>query len=118
VALLAVLALAPAPAALAQSAGDRQYADPLVGDGDQPQQSPQPSPDDGGDDGSTPATPAPAPAPDSGAGAAAETAAPGTEAALPRTGGDARLLAGLGAALIAAGALGLAVARRSRDAHA
>jgi LPXTG-motif cell wall-anchored protein len=107
---LAILMLTPAPAALAQSAGDEQYADPLAGDGGgQEQQAPQSRNDGGsGDSGaSAPATPTPA--------APVPEAAP--EAALPRTGTDARLPAGLGVALTAIGAAGLAAARRSRHAR-
>jgi LPXTG-motif cell wall-anchored protein len=115
-AVLAVLILAPAPAATAQSAGDRQYSDPLVGGGRD--RSGAQTPPAGSGDGSnapapsapTPATPS-APAPETPPATAGETAAT-PSATLPRTGADAPALAGLGLALIAIGALGLATARR------
>jgi LPXTG-motif cell wall-anchored protein len=114
VALLA-LVLTLSPAALAQSAGDRQYSDPLVTDGGD-----EPSP------GADPDTPVssddPAPA-DGDAGTAAPTAgaeptaAPAADVAtLPHTGSDAWLLALAGVALTAGGGLTLAAARRPRDA--
>ena len=115
-AVLTVLALAPAASALAQSAGDRQYADPLVTDGGG--QSGQQSPASPGGD----ATPAPEPAPttaapDDSSAVATDTAAPPAEATLPRTGGEPVPLAIAGLALAAAGALGLALPRRSRHAR-
>jgi LPXTG-motif cell wall-anchored protein len=116
VALLALVMTLP-PAALAQSAGDRQYSDPLVTDGgDEPSPSADPdtpvSSDDpapaGGDTGTT--------TPPAGAEPAA-TAAPAAEApTLPHTGSDAWLLALAGVALSASGGFALAAARRPRDA--
>ena len=91
--LAALFLLALPPAALAQSAGDEQYADPF-GEVEEPSGS-QPAPE-----------PAPAPAP-------AEPAASGEEAvvsqetdapALPATGLPAGVLAGAGAVLLAGGA--------------
>jgi LPXTG-motif cell wall-anchored protein len=98
-ALLCGLLLAPA-AAVAQSAGDDQYADPF---GDEEQQQAQSTP--------APAAPAPAPAPappatapaaSAGAAQAPQAAAPGA-ATLPRTGRDALAAALAGIALIAGG---------------
>jgi hypothetical protein len=104
----ALLLGAPA-AALAQSAGDQQYFDPV-------------GPDDGGSGnsgstGSTPSpAPAPAPAPSTGTSAAAPAptttatpaaAAEGTPAApgeLPRTGGDPLIIAVFGVAMLLTGA--------------
>jgi hypothetical protein len=95
VTLLAALSLLALPsAALAQSAGDEQYADPF-GEVEEPS-SPDPAPAQ---------TPEPAPAP-------AEPAASGEEAvvsqdtggpALPATGLPAGILAGAGALLLAGG---------------
>jgi len=117
--VLTVLALAPAPAGLAQSAGDRQYADPLVtdGDGQSGQQSPS-SPGDGASGGDTPASSpsTPAPTPDTAAGIAGETAA-SPQATLPRTGAEPLMLAMAGLALTACGTLALATARRRRHAR-
>ena len=59
-ALATVAALSLAPAALAQSAGDDQYSDPLAGGGQEPRQSPSTP---GGGDTPSPAPPPPAPAP-------------------------------------------------------
>jgi hypothetical protein len=113
-AVLTILALSPATAALAQSAGDRQYADPLVTDG---QSSPS-SQGDGASGGDTPtsAPATPAPAPDTPSSTAAETAA-APQAALPRTGAEPLALAATGLALAACGALGLALPRRARHAR-
>jgi LPXTG-motif cell wall-anchored protein len=100
ISLVLLALLATAPAAIAQSAGDRQYADPLGGgDGSGQDAAPQPQ---GGD---APASSDDAPtAPPSGSGTSALP--PGAEPAqtLPRTGGDAALLAAVGLALLAAGA--------------
>jgi LPXTG-motif cell wall-anchored protein len=116
---LAILALllAPASTALAQSAGDRQYSDPLVTDGgddpppatdpDTPVSSDDPAPADS-DTGST--------APPAGAEPAA-TAADSDAATLPHTGSDTWLLALIGVALTAGGALALALARAPRHAR-
>jgi hypothetical protein len=116
--VLTVLTLAAPSFALAQSAGDRQYADPLVTDGDG-QSEPQSPPPQGGD-GDAPATPAPtpAPAPDgSSAVAGDDTAAAAAEATLPRTGAEPLVLALTGLILAACGALGLALPGRARHAR-
>lgn len=96
-----LLALLPAGAA-AQSAGDEQYEDPFA---DEPtQQAPAAPP------ASTPAPSAPAPA----AAAPATAAAPQASAAqLPRTGGEAWLLALAGLGLLSAGVALRAHARRA-----
>jgi hypothetical protein len=100
VTLLAALALlAPAPAALAQSAGDEQYADPF-GQADQPnnsQEQPSQAPA---------AAPPPAPAQTGTAlGASqAEVAQQTSAPTLPATGFRAILAAGAGALLLASGA--------------
>lgn len=115
-ALVAVAAALPT-AALAQSAGDQQYADPLAGDQGRQQQSQR-----GGGDAESPATGAPsATAPATGAvgpqtagGDAGATASGSGAASLPRTGIDAAPLAALGVALLA---LGLALARPTRHAR-
>jgi hypothetical protein len=106
VVILAVvgLALATAPAALAQNAGDEQYADPF---GDLPEDQ-----GDGRDTGSgnqaEPQAP-PAPAPEAPAVAPATPAvdAPATSTAqqLPRTGLSAGVPAALGVALLGSGLL-------------
>jgi hypothetical protein len=96
---LAAFLLALPSAALAQSAGDEQYADPF-GQVEQPNKGQ-------GQQAQTPAEPAPAPAPAQAtpatpAGqsvASQETAAP----TLPATGLPAGLLAGTGALLLVAG---------------
>ena len=96
IALLIAVALALAPAAHAQSAGDRQYQDPLGGDRGADA---APAPPSGGDEPVCGGDPAPAPsAGDDPLPAGAEPAA-----ALPRTGGAPALLAGLGLVLLAAG---------------
>lgn len=102
-ATLAALALLVAPAgALAQSAGDEQYADPF-GDTEQPSQ------DQGGSNGSrAPAADPTAQTPASGAAAAAD---PGTGGSLPRTGFPALLSALLGALLLGSG---VSVRRRAQ----
>ena len=107
-ALLCGLLLAPA-AAVAQSAGDDQYADPF---GDEEQQAAQSTPTP------APAAPAPAPAapattpaPSAGAAQAPAAAAPGAPT-LPRTGRDALAAALAGIALIATGLALRAHARR------
>jgi LPXTG-motif cell wall-anchored protein len=104
-ALLCGLLLAPA-AAVAQSAGDDQYADPF---GDEEQQQAQSTP--------APAAPAPAapattPAPSGGAAQAPTAAAPGAAPTLPRTGHGALVAALAGVALIASGLALRAHARR------
>lgn len=112
-----VLTLAAPSYALAQSAGDRQYADPLVTDGGgQSKQSPSPQ---GGDGAATPApAPSPAPAPDDSSAATGGDAAPApAQATLPRTGAEPLLLALAGLVLAACGALGLALPRRARHAR-
>jgi hypothetical protein len=101
--LLVTLSLLALPsAALAQSAGDEQYADPF-GQVDEPSGSqgegegePAPAPEP---------TPAPAPAPsDEVAGATQTDVVQQTDApTLPATGLPAGLLAGTGALLLAAG---------------
>jgi hypothetical protein len=91
IALLAtVLLLALPGTALAQSAGDDQYADPF-GDTQQPSDGGQSDGDQSVDDGgSTPQTSAPTPDP---APSAAETSATASDAAtLPRTGFEVVLL--------------------------
>jgi LPXTG-motif cell wall-anchored protein len=92
-----------APAALAQSAGDRQYSDPIVGDGggstDQPSETPSgPDTPTSSDDAPSTGSAAPSAPPPAGA-------EPATTSALPRTGADAGLLAAIGLTLLAAGAL-------------
>jgi LPXTG-motif cell wall-anchored protein len=99
-ALLAGALLAAPAGALAQSAGDDQYADPF-GNADEPSQN-----DGGSNQSSAPAADPTASAPAAGAGdgtqAAAETSSDG--GALPRTGFPAALSALLGALLLGAGA--------------
>lgn len=117
-AVLAVLALAPASTALAQSAGDRQYSDPLVtdGGGQSGQQSPS-SPGGGDTPTSAPATPAPAAAPDDTTSNVAGESAATSQATLPHTGAEPLALAAIGLALAAAGGLALALPRRRRHAR-
>ena len=89
-----LLALALPAAALAQSAGDEQYEDPLGGTEPEVDTAPPPPP---------PAAAQPAPA---NAQGSAQPAAPAPAAAqdeLPRTGGREALLAALGLACLAAG---------------
>ncbi len=117
-AVLTVLALSAPPSALAQGAGDRQYADPLVtdGGGQSGQQSPS---SQGGADG-TPPEPAPTPAPvpdDSSAVTGDDAVSAAAEATLPRTGAEPLGVALAGLALAACGALGLALPRRARHAR-
>jgi LPXTG-motif cell wall-anchored protein len=98
-ACLAVAVLASVPtAALAQGAGDEQYADPIVRDGGGQQPAPAPEPDTG----DAPAAPV---APSSDAAPAAGSSQSATTATLPRTGVDAGLLAALGVVLLASGSL-------------
>ncbi|HZB78019.1 MAG TPA: hypothetical protein VE526_17445 [Solirubrobacteraceae bacterium] len=94
--LLTVCLLAFPSAALAQSAGDEQYADPF-GEVEEPSGS-QEEP-------AAPAEPTPAPAPaETGAPAEQTVASQETGApTLPATGLPAGLMAGAGAALFAAG---------------
>jgi hypothetical protein len=96
IAAFAALALLAAPAgALAQSAGDEQYADPF-GDVNEPTQ------DQGTANGSpAPATQAQAPATESASASAADQ---GSGGSLPHTGFPAALSALLGALLVCAGA--------------
>jgi LPXTG-motif cell wall-anchored protein len=118
VTVLAVLTLAPVGAATAQSAGDRQYSDPLVtdGGGQSGQQSPS-SQGDGDTPTSAPATPAPAGGPDdTTSNVAGETAAE-SGATLPHTGAEPLALAAIGLALATAGGLALALPRRRRHAR-
>lgn len=99
----ALLALSlAAPVSFAQSAGDDQYADPIVGDGGGEQPAPQPKPGGGGE---TDAPPVESP---STAAPAADSAATtsGESATLPRTGVDAWWFAAIGATLLAVGLLG------------
>jgi LPXTG-motif cell wall-anchored protein len=118
VAVFTVLALAIPSSALAQSAGDRQYADPLVtdGGGQSGQQSPPSQGDDGG--GAPEPAPAPVPAPDDSSAAVTDDppVAP-AEATLPHTGAEPLALALAGLALVACGAVGLALPRRGRHAR-
>ena len=116
--VLAVLTLAQTTAAVAQSAGDRQYADPLVtdGGGQSGQQSP-PSQGNGDTPTSAPAAPAPT------AGADDSTSSPGSESAatpqatLPHTGTEPLVLAAVGLALALGGGLALALPRHQRHAR-
>jgi LPXTG-motif cell wall-anchored protein len=90
-----LLALLPAGAA-AQSAGDEQYQDPFADDPGQEAPAAPPA--------STPAPAAPAaPAPTAAAPATAAGAPQASAAQLPRTGGEAWLLALAGLALMSAG---------------
>jgi LPXTG-motif cell wall-anchored protein len=96
IAAVAAMALLAAPAgALAQSAGDEQYADPF-GDVDEPTQN----------QGTANGAPAPASNPTSQASAGESVAAadPGAEGALPHTGFPAALTALIGVLLLGAGA--------------
>ena len=101
----ALLALLPAGAA-AQSAGDEQYQDPFA---DEPSQEAPAAPP-----ASTPAPAAPAPsaAAPAAAASAPAPAARATATQLPRTGGEAWLLALAGLALLSAGVALRAHARR------
>ena len=100
----ALLALLPAGAA-AQSAGDEQYQDPFADDPAQEAPAAPPA--------STPAPAAPAPASAAPATAAPAAAPQATAAQLPRTGGEAWLLALAGLALMSAGVALRAHARRA-----
>jgi hypothetical protein len=93
IALLAtVLLLALPGAALAQSAGDDQYADPF-GDTQQPSDGGQSDGDRSVDDGGSTSQPsAPAPTPDPAPSAAETSATASDGATLPRTGFEAVLL--------------------------
>ncbi len=113
-ATLTLAALALAPAAHAQSAGDDQYSDPLAG-GDR-QQDREPSSPGGGDQQSDAPAPAPAPAAPSGpdtptsdggtAGTTTATPAPSaTGESLPRTGAEPVPIVATGVVLLLAGAL-------------
>jgi LPXTG-motif cell wall-anchored protein len=117
-AVLTVLALTPTTAAVAQSAGDRQYADPLVtdGGGQSGQQSPS-SQGDGDTPTSAPAAPAPAPGPDDTTSSVAGETAAAPQATLPHTGTEPLALAALGLALASIGGLALALPRRRRHAR-
>jgi LPXTG-motif cell wall-anchored protein len=104
-ALTAVLLLAVAAPAGAQSAGDDQYQDPFAGEQPTQDAGSEPSGGGGGAGGSEnseapepAATPAPAPAPEP-----ASAPAPAAAEQLPRTGAHAGLLALAGALLIAGG---------------
>jgi hypothetical protein len=99
--LLAALLLALPSGALAQSAGDEQYADPF----EQPQEQPQEQPS-GSQDEPAPA-PEPAPAESSQTATATETqVAQETDSpTLPATGLPVALLAGAGGLLLAAGSM-------------
>jgi LPXTG-motif cell wall-anchored protein len=112
VAALLALFLVPASAALAQSAGDRQYADPLVTDGGQDPPPADPDTPVSSDDPASGDTGAGTTAPPPGAEPAAADAA-----TLPHTGSDTWLVALIGAALTAGGALALAAARPPRHAR-
>ena len=107
VVILAVigLALAAAPAAFAQNAGDDQYADPF---GNLPEE--QGGGGDTGSGGQSESQAAPAPAPDSSgvapvAPSAEAPTTPGTAQQLPRTGLPAGVPAALGVALLGSGLL-------------
>jgi uncharacterized surface anchored protein len=99
-----MLALVPAAAA-AQSAGDEQYEDPFGDEQPQAQATPAPA--------QAPAAQAPTtPAPATPATPTQPATSPSAQAELPRTGGDARLPALLGLALLSAGVALRAHARR------
>jgi len=109
-ATLTVIALSIAPAALAQSAGDDQYADPLAGGGQEPQQSP--SAPSGGNE---PSEPAPAPAPPAPSGpdtstsgntaTGSATTAPVGDERLPHTGAEPVPIVATGLLLLLGGSL-------------
>ena len=116
--LLATAALAAAPVApaLAQSAGDQQYSDPLAGGTSKPAKKPKASTSATTSTSSTPSlSPTPQPStpsvPSSGAATptsstptpAATPAPAATASQLPRTGADVWLIALLGAALVLVG---------------
>ena len=109
--LLATLALAVTPAgALAQSAGDEQYEDPLAGESQAPTATPQeeePLSDDPPANlgsGSGTSTPAPAATPEPETAAGSATGGSGSVDMLPNTGSDPLIVALLGAGLLCAGA--------------
>lgn len=117
-AVLTLLTLASPSSALAQSAGDRQYADPLVTDGGGQSEQRSPSSPDGHDAATPEPAPAPAPAPaDSSAAVTGDTAAAPAETTLPRTGAEPLPMALGGLLLAACGALGLALPRHGRHAR-
>jgi hypothetical protein len=115
------VALAGTPAAaLAQSAGDEQYADPLAGQ----QQAKPDAPASSGDSGGNAGTGTPAATPQSTPAAARTAATPTTASTpsnqLPRTGLDVAPLVATGIPLLAAGLgllwlLGPAQRRRRRE---
>ena len=115
-----LLALAPAAPALAQSAGDEQYSDPLGGQtegGGSGQSSPglTDTPQEMGGDAAPAPAPAPTPAPSAPAAAASTPAAEGTaRTELPRTGADARVVALFGVALVL---FGIGLRLRTADAR-
>jgi LPXTG-motif cell wall-anchored protein len=98
-----VVVLALPAAAVADSAGDNQYQDPF---GNSPQQTQpkkkSPQPVSGNSQTSSPSTPAAA-QPTAQAPQAASAQPAAASGQLPHTGVDARLLAAVGAALLAAG---------------
>jgi LPXTG-motif cell wall-anchored protein len=104
--ILTLLALAlPAPAALAQSAGDDQYQDPLGGGSTQtapskPSQPAQPAQSGGGNSGS------------SQSGSQSQTPRRAHSVPLARTGFDARIPAAAGLVLLVGGVLLLIRTRR------
>jgi hypothetical protein len=115
--VVAVCALAVPTAALAQSAGDNQYTDPLA--------SPHKSTSKGSSGSSGSSTPAPSQGTSSGSGSgtagtsASSSAAPSASAtatgsSLPRTGGHPELIAVAGLVLLAGG-LGLRRAGRRAE---
>lgn len=102
VALMTVALLLLAPGALAQSAGDDQYADPLADEGQQePQQEPQQPPP--ASDGQ-PSTPAPVPVTPSSPATSAPTPETTTQA-LPQTGTEPGWIAIAGLLLLTGGSL-------------
>lgn len=123
-----LLALGTAAPALAQSAGDEQYSDPLAGQSSpKPSQSskssspsltpaPQGSSAGSGSSGSGAgsAAPAPTPAPAPSSPSAAAPAASSSARQLPRTGFDTMTVAALGGALLL---LGIGLRLRTADAR-
>jgi LPXTG-motif cell wall-anchored protein len=108
---IAALTLALTPtAALAQSAGDEQYADPFSDD--QQSQSSGGSGSSGSGGSSTSSGSAAQAAPSTAAPASGAAAAEGGE--LPRTGLDAGVVAAIGAGLLG---IGLVLRRRTADAR-
>jgi LPXTG-motif cell wall-anchored protein len=114
---LAIVSASPLAApALGQSAGDDQYADPLVPDGGTRDPAPSPPRQDGA--GTPPAAPRASPptgstAPPTPVGPADVEASP-RAATLPRTGADAGVIAAFGLALTASGLLlRVRIARRA-----